>query len=174
MDRNALPIATRRHFHARVQVDVGAEEQVEIPVAIVVDKGTASAPLRCGQRQACFASDVGERAVAVVAEKHIVVVIGEEKIVQPVVVEVADGDARDPTGTRQTGFRSDILERSVAIVLVQPVAGSRGWSSAEARASQHQNVEPAIVIVIEESDAATDSLKNVALRVDRPINSWRT
>src|SRR6202040_1474913 len=68
---NPLPIAASRHFQAGVQIDVGAEEQVEMPVAIIVEKSAAGAPLRVGQREARFTGDVGKRAVAIVAEKHI-------------------------------------------------------------------------------------------------------
>jgi hypothetical protein len=126
--------------------------------------------LRLGQHQACLAGHVGKRAVAVVAEQHILVVIGEEQVIQAVVVVIADGDAGDPAGTGEAGFRSDILERPIAIVLVKPVAGAVG-SVAEARATKNQDVEPAIVIVVKEGDAATDGFENVALGVDTPVNA---
>ncbi len=77
-------------------------------VAIVVNKGAAGAPLRGGQQQARLTRDVGKRAVAVVAEQHVLVVIGEEQVIQAVVVVIADGDARGPAGTRETGFRGDV------------------------------------------------------------------
>ena len=69
-------------------------------------------------------------------------------------------DARDPAGTREPGFCGHIVKGSVAIVLVEPIARACR-RDAKARAAQHQNVEPAVVIVIEERDAATDGFKNM-------------
>ena len=103
-------------------------------------------------------------------KRTLLVVIGEEQIVQPIIVVIADGDAGDPAGTREAGFRGDIEKRSIAIVFVQPVAGA-GRSGAEARATQDQNIEPAIVIVIEERDAATDGFEDMMFGVDGSINA---
>src|ERR1700722_10835439 len=167
---DALPIAGGGNCRARVQVDVGAEEQVEMTVAIIVDKGAASAPLRGGQQQARFTGHIGERAVAIIAKQDILVIIRDEQIVQTIVVVIADGHARDPARTRQAGFRGDIEERSIAIVLVQPVAGSHGRSP-KSSATQNQNVEPAVVIEIEERDAASDGFQNVLLSIDASINA---
>ena len=172
MYRDALPIAAGRHFRAGVEVDVGAEEKVEMTVAIVIDKRAAGAPLRRGQRETRFASDVGERPVAVVAKEHVAIIVSEEQIIEAIVVVVADGDARHPAGTSEAGFRGDVEKRSITIVFVEPIAGS-SRSCAEARAAQDKNVEPAVVIVVEEGDAATDGFENMMFGVDGSINTGR-
>ena len=169
---DSFPIAAGGHFRAWVEVDVGAEEKIQMAVAIIVHKGASGAPLGHGQNQARLAGDIGERAVAVVAEQHVPVPIGEKKIVEPVVVVVADGDARHPARPRKAGFRGHIGERTVAIVPVQAIAGAR-WCGAEARAPQDQDVEPAVVIVVEKSDTATVGFENAPLGIDTAVNAGR-
>ena len=75
-------------------------------------------------------------------------------------------------GRAQAGFRGDVGECAVAIVAVEPIAGAFG-SRAEARTAKHQDVEPAVVIVIEKSDAAADGFEDVALGVDAAVDGGR-
>ena len=50
------------------EIDIGGEEEVQMPVAIVVQERAARAPERIWERQTSFVRDVGKGTVAVVAE----------------------------------------------------------------------------------------------------------
>ena len=57
-------------------------------------------------------------------------------------------------------FFGDIGERAVAIVFVEAIGGI-GGRIAQSRAGKHENVEPAVVIVIEERAAAAHGFNDV-------------
>ena len=160
-------IVVGRRFR-RIELDVVADEEIEMAVAVVVEKGAAGAPAELLVVKAGLASDVGKGSVSVVVEQDVVSPEAAEQVVPAVVVVVADADAGLPAGASQAGFFGDIGERSVAIVLVQ----MRGRSLArrpvgvEARAIGEIDVEPAVVVVIEEGQAAAFGFNDVALVID--------
>ena len=120
-------------------------------------------------QQARLLGDVGERAVAVVAVEDVLAPVGDEEIVEAVVVVVADGDRRRPAGARQAGLRGHVGERAVAIVLVQAV-GRAGGRAFEARAAEDEDIQPAVVVVVEEGDAAADGFEDVGLGVGAAVD----
>ena len=77
-------------------------------------------------QQARFFGYIGERAVAVIAIQNVLAPVGDEEILEAVIVIVADGDRRRPAGTKQPRFFGDIRECAVAIVFVEPVGGIGG------------------------------------------------
>ena len=72
-----------------------------------------------GEGRPC--GDIGERAVAIVAIQNVLAPVGDEQIVESVVVVVANSDARRPAGAEQAGLLRHVGERAVAVVLVQAV-----------------------------------------------------
>ena len=71
-----------------------------------------------GSEQARFLRDIGESAVAIVVKQNVLAPVGDEDIVEAVVIVVGDGDAVGPPAARETGFFGHIGEGAVAIVLV--------------------------------------------------------
>ena len=106
----------------RIEVHVVGDEQIEMPVAVVVEKAAAGAPARAGAGDASLLGDVGERAVAVVVIEHVAAPVRDEQIVEAVVVVVADAAAPGPTRSGSARPCRDVGERAVAIV-VKEVAG---------------------------------------------------
>ena len=160
-----------RRFRRRgfgIELDVVADEKIEIAVAIVVDPGAAGAPADLFFVEAGFLRDVGECAVAVVVKQNVVAPEAAEEIVPAVVVVVADADAGLPAGAREAGFRGDVGEGSVAIIFVE----MRGRLFAgfpirvEARAVGQINVEPAVVVVVEKGEAAAFGFDDVVFVID--------
>ena len=64
-----------------------------------------------------FFAHVGKGAVTVVVVEDVLAEIGDEQIVETVVVVVADADALSPAGMNEAGFGGDIGEGAIAIVL---------------------------------------------------------
>jgi hypothetical protein len=83
------PCKCRDHPRAgrglQIEVDIVGDEQIEMAVAIVVDKSAAGVPadLRPGLNQSAPARHVGKGAVAVVAVERVLAVVGDKQIVEP-------------------------------------------------------------------------------------------
>src|SRR5207248_10083768 len=88
-----------------------------------------------------------------------------------VIVIVADRDRGSPAGAPQPCLFGDIGKGAVAIVLIEAI-GSAGRTLASGSA-QYEDVEPAIVIVIEKSRAAAHGFENVGLVVGFAADHWR-
>ena len=119
--------------------------------------------------KAGLVSDIGESAVAVVVKKNVVSPEATEQVVPSIVVVVSNADAGLPAGAGKSGFVGYVGEGSVAVVLVQMRPGGLPGRPvfAEARSIGQINIEPAVVVVIEERDPAALGFDDVALVIDR-------
>ena len=127
--RHALPAAVRvlagfRQLLER-RVQVRRDEEIETAVAIVVDPRAARSVAHIVLLQARLRGHVGERAIAVVVIQHVLAVVGDEEIVEAVVVVVADGHRRRPARSRQARLRRHIGKGAVAVVLVETIGRTR-------------------------------------------------
>ncbi len=77
-----------------------ANKKIEVTVPVVVEESTACAPANLLLIKAGFVSDIGKRAISVVAEKNVVSPETAKQIIPSIVVVVANADAGLPTGTR--------------------------------------------------------------------------
>ena len=138
-------------------------------VAVVVEPGAARSPAILFVVNPGLAGDVGESPIAVVVKQNVVSPEAAEEIVPAVVVVVADADAGLPAGARQAGFFRDVGECAVAIVLVEMRSGCLAGRPVRVEASSvgEINIEPAVVVVIEEGQAAAFGFDDVALVIDR-------
>src|SRR5438874_10037307 len=172
---NPLPLAHGRIVAAGIlcgiKLDVVADKQVEMTVAIEIEECASGSPANLRIMDSRFVGNVGKRAVAVVVKKDIVSPETAEQIVPAVVVIVANAHAGLPAGASECGFLGHIGKRAVAIVLEQLRCGRFAFRPflAEAGAIGPVNIQPSIVVVIEGSDAASLCLDDVALvRVGAP------
>ena len=143
-----------------VEVDVAGDEEVELAVAVVVAPGGAGGPAADGD--AGFFCDVGEGAVVVVAIEAIFAEVRDVDVWPAVVVEVADDGAEAPALVGDAGFFGDVGEGAVVIVVEE--GGVRGGRFAvfggEGGAADKVDVEPAVVVVVEEGDAGADGFED--------------
>ena len=70
-------------------------------VAVVVEKGAASAPADFFVIDAGFLRGVAERAVAIVVKQNVVSPEAAEEIVEAVVIVIADANAGLPSSARE-------------------------------------------------------------------------
>ncbi len=93
---------------------------------------------------------------------------GAEEIVPAVVVVVADADAGLPTGSCESRFRGDIGKGPVAVVLVK--VGRRSLARRplhiETVAVCEIDVQPAVIVVIEERNATAFCFDDGAFVID--------
>src|SRR5207249_8106184 len=109
---------------AEVENQVVGDEQIQAAVAVVVHPSATTAPTLAGMQQAGRLRYIRERAVAVVAVQDVLRPAGDKKILETVVVVVADGHAACPALAHQARFRGYIRESPVAVVFVKPVGRS--------------------------------------------------
>jgi len=76
-----------------VDIDVVGDEQVQQPVAVVVEKSAAGSEARGVVEEAGLGRDVGEGAVSVVAVELVLSVVGDEQVLKAIVVVIAYADA---------------------------------------------------------------------------------
>ena len=74
---------------------------------------------------------------------------------------------------RQPGLRCNVAKRAVAVVAIKVVPGVNRCGT-ETRSAKNQDVEPTVVIVIEEGDAAPHRLQDVAGGIHASINNRRS
>src|SRR5258708_5129639 len=124
-------------------------------VAVVVEESASSAPSNFFVVESYLFSDVGESAVAIVAEENVVSPEAAEEIVKAVVIVIADADAGLPAGAGEAGFFGDVGECAIAIIFVKMGSGSLtgGPLFGEVRAGGEGGVGPAGVIAVEENEA---------------------
>src|SRR5262249_42320385 len=104
-----------------------------------------------------------ERSVAVVAVEDLVAVVGDEQIGVAVVVVVAGADALAPAAAGDAGLRGDVGERAVAVVPIEMAHWCGVVRRRQAGAVDEKDVRPAVVVVVEDRDAAAGRLEDVLL-----------
>src|SRR5205823_6152663 len=146
----------------QIEIDVIRDEKIDVAVAVVVDESAACVPALAASGHAGFLANVSEGAVPVVVVENIFSEVGDEEIVEPVVVVVADAHALPPAGMYQTGFGGDVGEGAVTIVLEKMRKGFlSGGKAFETPAVHEKNIQPAVVVVIVESDSAASGFEEI-------------
>src|SRR5262249_29762827 len=166
---NVVVHAVRRPAGRRdavgIELHVVGYEQIEASVAIVIQKAASRAPSPPGSRDAGFLGDVGKGAVAVIVIENVPAPIRYEQIVEAVVIVVAYAAALAPAGVSQAGLCGDVGERSVAVVVKQVAGGVLASRRLKGSAVHEENIEPAVVVVVEERGAAAHHLEEKGLLV---------
>src|SRR6185503_12981313 len=103
--------------------------------------------------------------VAAVAIQAVPAPVSDEQIVVAVVLVVADAGALAPPARGQTRARGHVLERAAALVPVEMIDGRTcGRESFERRSVDEEQVEPAVVVVVDRGDAGAGRLEEVLVR----------
>src|SRR5579883_864428 len=165
-------VLSARGHPGLVEHHVVRDEQVEPAVAVVIDPRAAAAVADARVQQAGAFGHIGEGAVAVVVEQQVLAPAGDEKIVEAVVIVIPDGDAGGPHGAAQAGFFGDIGERAVAMVAVEPDRRARR-RVLPAPAGEQNDILPAVVVIIDEGDAAAHRIHDVVVDLRAAIDDRR-
>ncbi len=115
----SLALAELREL-VEVEVHVAADEEVEVPVPIVVGKATTRRP--ASARNARLLRDVGEGAVVVVAIQRIAAEAGDVDVLPAVSVHVRRAHAHRPARVGEPGPVGHVLEPPVAQVPIKGAA----------------------------------------------------
>ncbi len=157
--RGLSPLRDRPLVERHVVRDV----EVHVAVAVVVAERAACAPP--GVRDAGLPRDVGERPVAAVPVERVPSHRARHiHVVEAVVVVVGDADAHAPAAAREAAAGRDVGELAVAVVPVQ--RGQRvaaGLRTLARGTVDDEEVEVAVVVVVEPGGAAADLVDDVVL-----------
>ena len=96
--------------------------------------------------------------------------VAAEQIIPAVIVIVAHADARAPTGPAQSGFFGNVRKCAIAVILEKMLGGRLaigvGLLAGEAVTVGQVDVDPAILVVIEEGQPAALGFHDVFLALD--------
>src|SRR5207248_8388081 len=119
-----------------------------------------------------FCCHIFERAVSIVVIQSVgAAVVSYKKVIESVIIVVADAGALPPAGSFQAGRRSDIGESAVALVVIKKVGRfSACWVALEAAAVHQENVRESVPIIIDHRDAASGPFEFIFLAGLAPID----
>src|SRR5580658_5153964 len=144
-----------------------------MPVAVVIDERATAAPAcRVVKRKPCLPGHIGKRAVSVVAIQYVFAVVRAKQIFEAVVVVIADADCGRPAGAVEPGLLCNVSEGAITIVMVETIRGP-GRCAAQPSSREEKNVEPAIIVVIDEGAPAPGGFQDVVVVIGRAVNHWR-
>ena len=133
-----------------IEFHVARNKQIEKAIVVVVAPGRARRP--AAQRDSSLFRDIGERAVMIVVVEAVLAEIGNVDVGPAIVVVIADHHAKAPALIGHSGFVGHVGERSIVIVVEQhgPRRRFLALQCGERRAIQQIDVEPAVVVVVEQ------------------------
>ena len=137
-----------------------ADEEVKQAITVVVEPQRGGAETGVA-REARFGRHVNERTLARVVKETALANRGNENIGEAVVIVIGDGNAHTVDFDVETGGTSDVGEGAIAVVTVQVGSGPGALMAGPVHAVHQQNIEPAIVIVIEKSAAGSKSFGKI-------------
>src|SRR5437868_1266717 len=126
-DRNSLPDASgvlaRLGRVGEIEVHVIDDGEVQLAVAIVVDEGTAGAPLFSCSGDTGLLGHLFEGAIALVVEEAVFAVVRDIDVAESIVIVVPNACPLAPSGGSETCLRGDIGKGAVVIVMEEVVGG---------------------------------------------------
>src|SRR6267154_859811 len=164
-DSNALPQAGRIFARGsgvcKVEVRIIRNDQIELPVPVVIHEGAAASPSLSVTGDPRCVCHFFESTVTVVVEP-VFPVVRDVKVVPAVIVVVADTHALTPAARDQTSLLCYIRECSIVVVTVEMTGGrTLGVKTVKPGAIHEEYVRPTIVIVIEDGCSSARALQDV-------------
>ncbi len=151
-----------------IKLDEVTHEEIEMAVPVVIEKSAACAPPSVLLVEASLARHIGKGSVSVVMEENVATPERAEQVVPAIVVVVAHAHAGLPSGPPKSGLLGHVGEGAVAIVLEKMRGGlfPCGPVRVEPVSIGQIDVEPSVIVIVEEGDAAAFRLDDDALLVD--------
>src|SRR5207302_1360110 len=153
-------VAAKLREIVHVEMRIARNVEIDEAVAIVIAPGSASH--EAAATDAGFFGDVLELAVSETAVKGAAAESGDEQVELAVVVVIGDGHTHSPATTGEASFLGDVLESAVGFLAVE--SDERIAAGAEALDGgpvDEHDVEAAVIIAIEQTDAAADGVDDV-------------
>ena len=101
----------------KLEIYVVRDKQVEMTIAIIVEKAATGAPGAARARYSGLLRDISEGAVSIVVVENVVSPIADKEIVEAVIVVVPDTTTLAPAAVCQSRLLCYIAEGAIAIVV---------------------------------------------------------
>ena len=158
---------------ADVPIEIAGDEQVQPSIVIVIEESGGGRPATGADAR--LRRHIGERSIAVVAVEGVPPIARDVEIRESVVVVIADGHAHAVVvpGAGETRRGCHIRETAVAVLPIQPVpirriptgeVGGEFCGIVQLPAVNQEDVEKAVVVVVEQGHAAAHGFDQVFLR----------
>src|ERR1700712_3147062 len=148
---DSLGSSSRRIVDIKTQIT--GDEEVQPSITVIVSESRTSGP--CPECHAGLLCNVGESSVMIVAVKTVPAEVCDVEIRPPIVVEVPNDDTISPSIIGYSGLSGDI--RKCAVVVVVKERGMRRFffpvERSDCRTIHEVDVQPAVIVVIQQSDA---------------------
>jgi hypothetical protein len=138
-------------------LDVVADEEIEVAVAIEVDPHRRRAERHAAIKAARFGG-VREGALAGVPKETVLTDAGDEDVGEAVVVEIADGHAHPIQLDVEASSAGDVGKRPVPVIAIEAQGRALGLMSGPVHAVDEKDVLPAVGVVVDERAAGSQRL----------------
>src|SRR3954471_23291193 len=136
-----------------VDLDVAADEEIELSIVIVVREAAAGRP--SARADARTPGDVLERAVVAIVIEAVSPDTGDVHVLPAVAIHVGGADAHPPAGMCQPRLLGDVFEPAMTEIVVERAArGIRVAGSFDGQRVDEINIRQTVVVVVEQRDAA--------------------
>ena len=169
----AIGIPPGSRDRLKIEHHVVGDKQVQQAVAIIVHPRATRSPAPALVKQPGLPRHIRKRAIPVVPVEHVLAPLGNEDVIEPVVVVIADASPRKPSPDASDPAFSvtSVNVPSRLFWYSRFVAPATGPLAAGARKNKH--IQPAIVVVIEKCDPTTHGFQDVIRPSLGPVNYWR-
>src|SRR6266581_4930631 len=141
---------------------VVSDEEIGPAIVIVVHPHDPEAVVADVIVDAGLDGDVFELAVAETMIKGTAAEAGDEEIELAVIIVIGDGYAHAPTAAGEARFLGDVLESAVALLVIEgDERVAAGAVSLDGGTVDEDDVEAAVVVAIEEADAAAGGVNDI-------------
>src|SRR5437667_11858550 len=141
-------------------------------VTVVVNKSASCSPSRIFVQQSGVLSDIGKSPIAIVAIQLVLAEVGAKQIFEAVVIVVSNANTCCPTCIAKAGSFGNIRERSITIIFIQAIGRFRRGAF-DFRAAKQKNIDPAVIVVIDESATTAGRFEDVIFRIGTAVNDRR-
>ena len=144
-----------------VGIDVVGGVEVEIAVAVGIEKGSARPKASVGSFE-----NFDERSIPAVSKQGIRSDVDHIEVGEAVVVVVSDGTSHSPTFVTDSRVLGDVSKSPLALVAVQAVPAHGHRCPVDELHSVHEvEVEVAVAVVVEQCRSAPERAHDVLLRL---------
>ena len=156
-------LGARNRRIGQIDLRVPVDEQVQSPVAVVVAESRACGP--AAHRHPGLLAHVGEGSVVVVVIQAVLAVVGHVEVGPAIVVVSPTAQPYPHRSLATPAFSRDVGERSVVVVMKQRRVRRRCFArqGVVGRAVHQVDVEPAVVVVVDQAHSRPLGLENEAL-----------
>lgn len=143
-------------------------------IPVVVKKRTTGTPSSFFLRETCLSSYISKGPISIVMEENVMTEETAKEVIQAIIVVVTYADTGLPSRNSEARFLCDIGKGSITIIFIEV----GGWSLTrwpgriKSTAIGQVDIQPAIVVEIEEGQSASFGFDDGSLVFDATPHVW--